>query len=284
MNGGGYFGYPGEVQVKVHHTSANKILSLGADGTTSYLLSNNGITFYVNNAASQMILDSSGNLLVGTSTASGKVTVAGSGWSHFQSNAASSSPSATEPYGLWLGSNRSNADTEGNIAYRNYLTFASWDGTTYSETARIDSSGNLLVGYTSSNGSYKLQVNSQIFATSSTIATSDVRYKTDIQTITDGLAIIHKLRPVQFNWKEHPVHAFDRTHPTTGFIAQETLEALSGKPYAASIVKSNDCKLPDGTTEEFLGIAEGNLISIIVSAIQELSAKVTTLEEQLNAA
>ena len=64
----------------------------------------------------------------------------------------------------------------------------------------LDSSGNLLVGYTSSNGSYKLQVNSQIFATSAIIATSDARYKTNVTPISNGLALINKLNPVSFDW------------------------------------------------------------------------------------
>lgn len=53
-------------------------------------------------------------------------------------------------------------------------------GVNSSEVARFNTNGYLLVGYTSSNGAYKLQVNSQIFATSSTIATSDRRLKNDL--------------------------------------------------------------------------------------------------------
>ena len=160
------------------------------------------------------------------------------------------------------------------------LTFATTTSGNSSPTERmrIDSSGYVLVGYTASNGAYLLQVNSQIFATNATIATSDGRYKEDVAPLTDGLAIINALNPVSFNWKEHSVHNFDRAQPAVGFIAQEVQQVLSDKPYLNSIVKRNECTLEDGSTEEFLGIAEGNMIAILVKAVQELTARVAQLE------
>ena len=192
-------------------------------------------------------------------------------------------------------------------------------GSNNAEIMRTDSSGNLLVGYTSSNGSYKLQVNSQIFATSSTIATSDMRYKEEIKPLTNAIDLVNKLNPVSFKWKEHPVHNFDTTSKTTGFLAQEVQSALEGTEFVDAIVKSNTCTLEaaeyetivispaveevkdeegniiteavaevteqklikEAVTEEFLGIAEGNLISILTKAIQELSAEVDELKKQL---
>jgi hypothetical protein len=153
------------------------------------------------------------------------------------------------------------------------------------ERMRIDSSGNLLIGYTSSNGSFKLQVNSQIFATNATISTSDGRYKEDIQSLDGALDLVAQLNPVQFSWKEHPVHNFDRSGPTVGFIAQEVQQVLANKPYLNSIIKANKCVVEpeekdlegnvtkEAVTEEFLGIAEGNMIAILTKAIQELKAE-----------
>ena len=152
---------------------------------------------------------------------------------------------------------------------------------------RIDSSGNLLVGYTSSNGSYKLQVNSQIFATSATIATSDANYKTNVTPLSNALLLINKLNPVSFNWKKHSVHNFDIETPTVGFLAQEVQTALANENYVNSIVKKSNCVITpavtdkDGNiitpavTEDFLGIAEGNMIAILTKAIQELNTQVT---------
>ena len=167
----------------------------------------------------------------------------------------------------------------------NTLAFATGGGfASPAERMRIDSSGNLLIGYTSSNGSYKLQVNSQIFATSSTIATSDGRYKEEVTSLTGALDLVSALNPVQFKWKEHPVHNFDTNTPTVGFIAQEVQQVLADKPYLNSIVKRNECVIEpeekdsegnvtkEAVTEEFLGIAEGNMIAILTKALQELKA------------
>ena len=134
-----------------------------------------------------------------------------------------------------------------------------------------------LIGYTSSQSSeYKLQVNSQIFATSSTIATSDKRYKTNVTELTGALDLVNKLSPVQFDWLKHPVHVFPEGK-TVGFIAQEVAEVLKDTDYANSVVKANNCELPDGTTEEFLGIAEGNLIALLTAAVKELTSQVQAL-------
>lgn len=156
----------------------------------------------------------------------------------------------------------------------------------------------LLIGYTSSNGSYRLQVNSQIFATSSTIATSDANYKQDVVTLDGMLDVVNALRPVEFNWKKHPVHNFDTDTKTVGFLAQEVRQVLSDKPYVNAVVKVNQCEIEpavyeeiDGerkevkpaVTEEFLGIAEGNLIAILTRAVQELSAKVDAQAARIEA-
>jgi hypothetical protein len=175
--------------------------------------------------------------------------------------------------------------TDGSdILLRNRESAAMRFATAGAERMRIDSSGNLLIGYTSSNGSFKLQVNSQIFATNATISTSDGRYKEDIQSLDGALDLVAQLNPVQFSWKEHPVHNFDRSGPTVGFIAQEVQQVLANKPYLNSIIKANKCVVEpeekdlegnvtkEAVTEEFLGIAEGNMIAILTKAIQELKA------------
>jgi len=216
-----------------------------------------------------------------------------------------------------------------NGSFKNYY-IASFSGTTtpiyfingwYSGTA---SSEYNLIGYnTSVSSSYRLQVNSQIYATSSTIATSDGRYKKNVAGVANGLDIVKALRPVQFDWIPHDIHNFDTEHTTVGFIAQEVREALAGTAYVDSIIKPHDITreaeeyetvivtpaieeiidengnvvslaappvtekriTKPAVTEEFLGIAEGNLIAILTKAIQEqqviidaLTARVTALE------
>ncbi len=141
----------------------------------------------------------------------------------------------------------------------------------------MDSSGNVLIGYTTSNGSYLLQVNSQIFATNATIATSDGRYKENISPIKSGLGVVGKLNPVSFTWKQHEIHNFD-SGTQVGFIAQDVQAALADEPYLESVVKSNEVELKDGTKEEFYGLSDAKLIPILVKAIQELKAEIDILK------
>jgi Chaperone of endosialidase len=160
--------------------------------------------------------------------------------------------------------------------------------------------GNVLIGYSTSNGAYKLQVNSQIFATSSTIATSEQSYKTNIIPLSNMLDLVKKLNPVSFNWKQHSVHNFDTENTTIGFIAQEVQQTMSGESFVNSLVKENECTIsPDvydenknlitpAIKEKFLGIAEGNMIAILTRAIQEQqeiiekqSADIALLKEKL---
>lgn len=141
------------------------------------------------------------------------------------------------------------------------------------ERARVDTNGYLLVGYTSSNGAYKLQVNSQIFATSATIATSDRKFKENIESLKDGLSVINKLNPVTYTFKRDDVQDFP-TGTLAGFIAQDVQDAASGQPYADSIVVTNTPENGD----PFLGLADNMLIPVLVKAIQELSAKIERLE------
>jgi len=164
---------------------------------------------------------------------------------------------------------------------------------TWSTPMTLDASGYLLIGYLGSNGAFPLQVNGQIFATSATIATSDARYKEDVQSLDGALDVIKALRPVQFKWKKHDVHNFNTDIPTIGFLAQEVQQVLADKPYLHSIVKSSDCILEEAekdedenvikeaVTEEFLGIAESNLVALLTRAMQEQNAEVVDLRSRI---
>jgi hypothetical protein len=172
------------------------------------------------------------------------------------------------------------------------------------DAARFLSDGKFLIGYTSDvGGGYKLQVNSQIFATSATIATSDGRYKEDVTPLDNCLDLVKALRPVSFTWKKQEniarinkegkeeiireAHNFP-AGTQVGFIAQEVQEALNSKPWLGSIVKENKrAAIKDASgiqlapEETFLGIAEGNLIAVLTNALQETITKVETLEAKL---
>ena len=250
-----------------------------SNGTSNVTVNSSGGTVTVATAGTTALtVDTSQNLGIGTSSPDQALVV----------NKASSST-----YLKISGANNALYDlglqfTDGsNVSYFGQLrgTLSGTAGALVSITGGairtvLDSSGNLLIGYTSSNGAYKLQVNSQIFATSSTIATSDARYKTNVTPISNGLALINKLNPVSFDWKEHSVHNFDTKNTNVGFLAQDVQEILKDEIYLNSVIRKNETKLPDGTKEEFLGLSDSSLIPILVKAIQELTTRLTVLENK----
>jgi len=263
-----------------------KTASAGVDTDRMQILSNGDIAFYDSTGTSQDLYwdASTSRLGLGTTAPTRQLTI--------QDTSAQMSLLSDTTSSSVLNLGDTDDDNIGRIAYNNSnnsMTFR----TNASDALTIDSSGNLLVGYTSSNGSYKLQVNSQIFATSSTIATSDGRYKENIKSLSGSLDLVKQLNPVQFSWKSHPIHEFDTETPTVGFIAQEVQQVLSDKPYANSIIKINNCVLEpeeydeegnvtkEAVTEEFLGIAEGNMVPLLTAALQEAIAKIETLEQRI---
>jgi hypothetical protein len=266
---------------------------------TGTLTGNGGI---VNIGSGQVYKDASGNVGIGTTAPSVRLNVSKDGSAGDAGQLVRitdiNTANSVGPTSLTIGMmNHYAGNPRMSIAGTTGLSFCVGDGSDFNGQRKvdIDSSGNLLVGYTASNGAYKLQVNSQIFATSSTVATSDGKYKKDVIPLSGALADICSLRPVQFSWKSHPIHAFNTVVPTVGFIAQEVQQVLSSKPYLDSIVKCNECTITpedkdeDGNvitpavTEEFLGIAEGNLIALLAAAIQELHALVKTQESTITA-
>jgi hypothetical protein len=144
------------------------------------------------------------------------------------------------------------------------------------ERMRIIEDGDLLVGYTTDNGAYKLQVNSQIFATNATIATSDIRFKENIQPLDKGLEIINKLKPVKFNFITTTKNNFSE-FDEIGFIAQDVEGALSTELFAKAVVK----KFDEGKEDSALGLMTEKFIPILVKAIQEQQALIKALEQRI---
>jgi len=127
--------------------------------------------------------------------------------------------------------------------------------------------------------------------TSWAAASSDERLKENIETSSAGLGFINDLRPVTYNWKKakdvdeslpqyedsnNPVLGKEYGETLHGFIAQEVKQAIDSHEELADGFKM--WKLKDDGTQT---VADGNLVPILVKAVQELSAKVEELEEKL---
>lgn len=100
-------------------------------------------------------------------------------------------------------------------------------------------------------------------AVTSITSLSDVRDKKDIQTLPVGLDFVNTLNPVQFTWNTRDGAKVGQQ--AAGFIAQDLQEAQSGNEYLNLVLDNN----PDR-----LEATPGNLIPVLVKAIQELAEKV----------
>jgi len=164
--------------------------------------------------------------------------------------------------------------------------------TANSERARIDSSGNLLVGTTTSggvgttiyspggigridlnkstsgaatgmsfyhNGS---QVGSITYSNTATAfnTTSDQRLKENIQDAESASSLIDSLQVRQFDWKE------DNTHQRYGFVAQELITVAPEAVHQPA------------DQEEMMAVDYSKLVPMLVKEIQSLRKRLTALE------
>tara|TARA_R110000824_G_scaffold74338_1_gene189085 strand:+ start:72 stop:1028 length:957 start_codon:yes stop_codon:yes gene_type:complete len=110
-----------------------------------------------------------------------------------------------------------------------------------------------------------------VWATNSTIQTSDRNKKQDIQDSSLGLGFLNKLRPVEYKF-------LNKTRKHYGLIAQEVEQVLIDNDIAtndfAPFIKFNN---PDTDRDEY-GFRYGEMVGILIKAVQELSARVATLE------
>tara|TARA_R100000231_G_scaffold2947_1_gene5427 strand:- start:60 stop:2492 length:2433 start_codon:yes stop_codon:yes gene_type:complete len=104
--------------------------------------------------------------------------------------------------------------------------------------------------------------------TTSISSLSDRRDKTDIVNLTAGLDFINTLIPRQFKWQTRDGNVKDGL-VRAGFIAQELQEAQKNCAFLDLVMDNNPDKLE---------VTQGNLIPVLVKAIQELSTRLQALE------
>ena len=97
------------------------------------------------------------------------------------------------------------------------------------------------------------------------IGLSDETTKENIQRIDDALSTLRQLKPVTFNYKEEYSTEYNRMHH--GFVAQDYIKVLPDATYNDSSINK-------------LCIDTGDLIGLLVRAVQQLETKVTRLEAQ----
>lgn len=328
-------GFFGSVAALIGSGTSND-LGIGAFGSSN-------MTFYTN-GAERMRIDSSGNVGIATSSPATKFNVNGNvslGSTYAPptpsatlsqvlvntSNVVGANPTYTAAantggllFNAYNFNNGSNYDmianiiampetwtTNGNGSLLRFLT-ASSSSVTPTEAMRIDKSGNVLIGTSSTtgssytpyvvggkgyasrsggNGSYNATIwnlnytsgNMQLWVDASNIGnistTSDYRIKKNVASqIESGLERINKLRPVTYEFTENVQFPFVKSDGIIheGFIAHEVAEVI-----ASAVVGEKDAE------NQIQSLKLDALCSVLVKAIQELTAKVTALEAKVGA-
>jgi hypothetical protein len=167
------------------------------------------------------------------------------------------------------------------------------------ESMRIDTSGNLLVGATSTSGNtgriasrgnasgfdtyqgynnggtftFAVSAGGTVFAVSTTISSiSDIRFKENIRDLNVGLAEVMTLKPRLYDWKEGKGADIKNAR---GFIAQEFEEVFP------DLIDEWKDPAPEG--EEPYKSVRADLIPVLVKAIQEQQAIITSLTDRITA-
>jgi hypothetical protein len=92
------------------------------------------------------------------------------------------------------------------------------------------------------------------------VTLSDASLKTNVETISDALTKVRKLRGVSFDWANNKGPAGKHI----GLIAQEVAEVAP-----EAVIKDS---------KGVLGIAYGQLVSILIEATKELEARLAKVE------
>lgn len=177
---------------------------------------------------------------------------------------------------------------DGAIQFATYGTGSAGATATGAERVRITASGYVLIGTTDASGAANLIIGGNtgscrvlpqadsggyigdsghrwiaIYAVNGSINTSDRNQKKNIVPTDLGLSFVNQLNPVSYSWKEG--EETEKKH--YGIIAQE-VEAIA--PDFGGIWNE----------EGKYGFSYTELISPLIKSIQELSAKVTALENK----
>jgi len=131
------------------------------------------------------------------------------------------------------------------------------------------------VGIREQSPSYPLEVsehvsNISIYAEYDVAAYSDIRVKTDIETITEPLDKVLKLRGVTFRRTDDS--ASDRV--MMGLIAQET------EPIVPEVVVTNE-NPESGKRYGHKSISYGNLVGLLIEAVKEQQEQIEELKQQV---
>jgi hypothetical protein len=214
------------------------------------------------NSAERARIDSNGNMMVGTTGASGRLTA--------------TSTSTIAIYGTSTGNHAVFGDTGSTGAYGVYGSTAN---SSYGGTIGYHNGSGVfgILGY----AGYGLYTNASI-SVNGTVYTSDARLKENVISITGALEKLSALNPVSFDWKA----ASSRGAASDfGLIAQEVETTLPEVVFITNTPPRTPEMTGRVTLEEELGSYKGvdysRFIPFLIAATKELKAENDALKARV---
>ena len=147
----------------------------------------------------------------------------------------------------------------------NYCTYLNFPSGGYGMGMNVNTAGSAAFHYYFANGTFVGQVTTG-GTTMAWTSASDYRLKENVVTDWDATTRLKQLKPSRFNFISDPDTTMD------GFLAHEVQDIVP-----EAVVGEKDATKADGTPK-YQGVDPSKLVPLLVKTIQELEARITTLE------
>jgi hypothetical protein len=265
-------------------------------GTLALLATGANIVTASTNGAERLRVDASGNVGIGTTNPNGyRINVQQAGADNLGINVTASNSTSIV---RMLHNGTVGAINVSFIGGGSYSPLAFF--TSDAERARIDASGNLLVGATATQNDNRLYVQSSNFVVgingtnatgesvrfynngttvgtisygASSVAyntTSDYRLKEDVQPMVGATDRLMALKPVNFAWKVNGSRV-------DGFLAHEAQAVVP------ECVTGEKDAVDDEGNPQYQGIDQSKIVPLLTAALQEALTKIEALEARVAA-
>jgi hypothetical protein len=238
---------------------------------------NTDMDFYTNNAL-RMTVDNAGNIGINTGDPSSLLELESSDGGHLQLSLYCTDGSGNDPIVRFGGANDTGASADADFDYCIGMDRSADSGagelTVCYATGGLTTASSSIIGKWVDNGDF--------YTNDGTVHNlSDIRIKTDINDLTDGLNLLNQLRPRTFKYNNKTNFNRDTSRVHYGFVADEVLAVASQYvEVGEGVLESNivDGELVETTVDDMKSLSLTKMIPMLVKAIQELSTKVTALE------
>lgn len=232
------------------HYSAIEGAHTANGSTTLAFMTCTNATTNSGNPLTRMFIDANGNVGIGSTSPQNTLHIHNpSGSSDVRMIVSDATTTVSSSRGLHLIKNASQ-----NAYLWNYENGSMQFGTNNASVMTILPGGNVGIG--TASPSYTLQVAGTVYASGDVISYSDQRVKTEIAVVDNALDKVSQMRGVYFTNTQTQKRG-------VGVIAQEIQTVLP------EVIEDK---------AEYLGVAYGNIVGVLIEAIKELKTKLANLE------